>query len=83
MVSECKSLEIVFAYWLFCNYKIHTCISHVICICIHVAAAANEVVLEVVAEPQELLEQEEGRENPAQGPVHPVTSSSLKASPSV
>ena len=83
MVSECKSLAIVFAYWLFCNYKIHTCISHVICICVRVAAAAKEVVLEVVAEPQEPLEQEEGRENPAQGPVHPIPSSSPKASPGV
>ena len=27
--------------------------SHVICICTHVAAAAEEVVYEVVAEPQE------------------------------
>ena len=42
--------------------------------CIRVAAAAEEVVYEVVAEPQEPLEQaqqEERREAPAQGPVHP------------
>ena len=30
----------------------HACISHVICICIRVAAATEEVVYEVVAEPQ-------------------------------
>ena len=44
--------------------------------CIRVAAAAEEVVYEVVAEPQEPLEQaqqEERREAPAQGPVHPRT----------
>jgi len=41
---------------------------------VRVAAAAEEVVYEVVAEPQEPLEQaqqEERREAPAQGPVHP------------
>ena len=44
------------------------------CICTRVAAATEEVVFEVVAEPQEPLEQaqqEERREAPAQGPVHP------------
>ena len=48
--------------------------SHIICICIRVAAAAEEVIYEVVAEPPEPLEQaqqEERREAPAQGPVHP------------
>ena len=48
--------------------------SQVICICIHVAAATEEIVYEVVAEPPELLEQaqqEERRENQAQGPVDP------------
>ena len=29
--------------------------SHVICICIRVAAAAEEIVYEVVAEPQEIV----------------------------
>jgi len=50
--------------------------SHIICICIRVAAAAEEVVFEVVAEPQEPLEQalqEERREIQAQGPVDPST----------
>ena len=51
----------------------HACISHIICICTHVAAAAEEVIYEVVAEPPEPLEQaqqEERRENQAQGPTH-------------
>ena len=41
--------------------------------CTRVAAAAEEVVYEVVAEPPEPLEhaqQEERRENQAQGPTH-------------
>ena len=45
-----------------------------ICICIRVAAAAEEVIYEVVAEPPESLEQaqqEERRENQAQSPVEP------------
>ena len=49
--------------------------AHVICICIRirVAAAAEEVIYEVVAEPPDPLEQaqqEERRENQAQGPTH-------------
>ena len=50
--------------------------SHVICICILVAAAAEEVVYEVVAEthePQGQAPQQEGREESAQGPPHPST----------
>ena len=48
--------------------------SHVICICTRVAAAAKEVVYEVVAEPQEpqgQAPQQEVREESAQGPTHP------------
>ena len=48
--------------------------SHIICICIRVAVAAEEVIYEVVAEPPEPLEQaqqEERRENQAQGRVDP------------
>jgi len=48
--------------------------SHIICICIRVAAAAEEVIYEVVAEPPEPLEQaqqEVRRENQAQGLVDP------------
>ena len=47
--------------------------SHIICICTCVAAATEEVIYEVVAEPPEPLEhaqQEERRENQAQGPTH-------------
>ena len=48
--------------------------SHVICI--RVETAPEETVYEVIADPQEPPEQaqqEERRENPAQGPVHPST----------
>ena len=47
--------------------------SYIICICTRVAAAAEEVVYEVVAEPQEpqgqALQQEDRGES-AQGPTH-------------
>ena len=49
--------------------------SHVICLCTRVAAAVEEVVYEVVEEPQEpqgqAPQQEERRENQAQGPIDP------------
>ena len=48
--------------------------SHVICICTRVAAAAEEVVYEVVAEPQEShgqAPQQEVREEAAPGPADP------------
>ena len=60
--------------------------SHVICICTRVAAVAEEVVYEVVAESQELQgqapqqEQEIG-ENSAQGPVHPGTEQQSEGKP--
>ena len=63
-----------FGCWLAVNFINHACILIIICICIRVAAAAEEVVFEVVAEPQEPLEQalqEERREIQAQGPVDP------------
>ena len=47
---------------------------HAICICTRVAAAAEEVVYEVVAEPQEpqgQAPQQEDRGESAQGPTHP------------
>ena len=50
--------------------------SHIICICTRVAAAAEEVVYEVVAEPQEpqgQAPQKEDRGESAQGPSHPST----------
>ena len=58
--------------------------SHDMCICICVVAAAEEVVYEVVAEPQEpqrQAPQQEDRGELAQGPAHPVLSSRRKASP--
>ena len=48
--------------------------SHTICICTRVADASEEVVYEVVAEPQEpqgQAPQQEAREESAQGPAHP------------
>ena len=52
----------------------HAYISHVISICIRIAATAEEVVYEVVAEPQEpqgQAPQEEVRGESAQGPANP------------
>ena len=58
--------------------------SHVICMCTCVAATAEEVVYEVVAEPPEPLEQaqqEERREAPGQGPVHISTGQQPEGKP--
>ena len=58
--------------------------SHVICICIRVAAAAEEVVYEVVAEPQEpqgQAPQEEVRRELAQGPTHPSVEQQTQGKP--
>ena len=58
--------------------------SHVICICIRVAAAAEETVYEVVAEPQDSqgqVLQQEDREEPAQGPIHPSTEQQTQGKP--
>ena len=58
--------------------------SHVICICIRIAAAAEEIVYEVVAEPQEPQGQTlqyEDREEPAQGPIHPSTEQQTQGKP--
>ena len=58
--------------------------SHVICICTRVAAAAEEVVYEVVAEPPEPLEQaqqEERRENQGQGPMDPSAEQQTQGKP--
>ena len=55
--------------------------SHDMCICIRVVAAAEEVVYEVVAEPQEpqgQAPQQEDREKPAQGPIHPSTEQQMQ-----
>ena len=58
--------------------------SHVICICIRVAATAEEIVYKEVAEPPEPLEQaqqEERRENQAQGPVDPSVEQQTQGKP--
>ena len=58
--------------------------SHVICICIRVAAAVEEVIYEVVAEPQEpqgQAPQQEGREESARGPSHPSTEQQTQGKP--
>jgi len=58
--------------------------SHIICICIRVAATAEEVIYEVVVEPPEPLEQaqqEERRENQAQGPVDPGVEQQTQGKP--
>jgi len=58
--------------------------SHIICICIHVAAAAEEVVYEVVAEPQEpqgQAPQQEVRGELAQGPTHPSVEQQTQGKP--
>ena len=74
-----------FGYWLFVIFVNHACIAHVICICIRVAAAAEEVVYEVVAEPQEpqgqAPQQEERHENQAQGPIDPGIEQQTQGSP--
>ena len=66
-----------------CNYKIIHALTHIICI--RVAAATEEVVYEVVAEPQEpqgqAPQQEERRENQAQGPVDPGTEQQSQGKP--
>ena len=45
-------VRIYFGYWLLVIFINHAYISHVICICIRVAAVAEEIVYEVVVEPQ-------------------------------
>ena len=55
--------------------------SHIICICIRVAAAAEEAIYEVVAEPLEQARQEERRENQAQGPVDPGVEQKTQGKP--
>ena len=58
--------------------------SHVMCICIRVAAAAEAVAYEVVAEPQEPHEQalpQEDREESAQGPSNPSTEQQTQGKP--
>ena len=58
--------------------------SHIICICTRVAAAAEEIVYEVVAEPLEpqgQTPQQEVRGESAQGPSHPSTEPQTQGKP--
>ena len=78
-------VRIYFGYWLLVIFINHAYISHVICICIRIAAAAEEVVYEVVAEPQEPQWQARSRRIVGSRPKAPlilVLSSRRKASPS-
>ena len=73
-----------FSYWLLVILINHACISHDICICIRVAAAAEEVVYEVVAEPQEQQGQappQEVRGELAQGPTDPSAEQQTQGKP--
>jgi len=65
-----------------CNNKIVFVLTHIICI--RVAAAAEEVVYEVVAEPQEpqgKAPQQEAREESAQAPTHPSAEQQTQGKP--
>ena len=67
-----------------CNFYKSCMHSHVICICTRVAAAAEKVVYEVVAEPQEpqgQAPQQEVREESAQGPANPSTEQQTQGKP--
>ena len=66
-----QKVRILFGYGLLVNFIKSCMYSHVIRICIRVAAAAEEVVYEVVTEPQGQAPQEEVSGESAQGPTHP------------
>ena len=58
--------------------------SHIICICTRVAVEAEEIVYEVVAEPQEpqgQTPQQEVRGESAQGPSHPSAEQQTQGKP--
>ena len=79
-----QKVRIVFGYRLLVIFIKSYMYSHVICICIRVVAAAEEVVYEVVAEPQEPQEQapqEEVRGESAQGPTHPGVEQQTQGKP--
>ena len=70
--------------YLYSFFVIHACIPHIIYMCICVAAAAKEIVYEVVAEPQEpqgQAPQQEVRGELPKAQLTLVLSSRLKASP--
>ena len=79
-----QKVRIVFGYGLLVIFMKSCMYSHVIRICIHVAAAAEEVVYEVVAEPQEpqsQAPQEQVRGESAQGPTHPSAEQQTQGKP--
>ena len=70
--------------WIICNFYKSCMHSHIMCICTRVAAAAEEVVYEVVAEPQGpqgQAPQQEDRGELAQGPTHPSTEQQMQGKP--
>ena len=79
-----QKVRIVFGYGLLVIFIKSCMYSHVIRICIRVAAAAEEVVYEVVAEPQEpqgQAPQQEVRGESAQGPTHPSVEQQTQVKP--
>ena len=79
-----QKVRIVFGYGLLVIFIKSYMHSHVICICIRVAAAAEEVVYEVVAEqqePQGQAPQQEGHEESAEGPSHHSTEQQTQGKP--
>ena len=79
-----QKVRIVFGYGLLVIFIKSCMYSHVIRICIHIAAAAEEVVYEVVAEPQEpqgQAPQEEVHGGLAQGPPHPSVEQQTQGKP--
>ena len=72
-------LHLVIGYF---KIATHACI--LISLCIRIAAAAEEVVYEVVAEPQEpqgQAPQQEDRGERAQGPTHPSVEQQAQGKP--
>ena len=79
-----QKVRIVFGYGLLVIFIKSCMYSHVIRICIRVTAAVEEVVYEVVAEPQEpqgQAPQEEVRGEWAQGPTHPSVEQQTQGKP--
>ena len=79
LVGRLLRISLVYSYL---HFFINSCMhSHVICICTRVAAAAEEVVYEVVAEPQGQAPQQEDLGESAQGPTHPSTEQQTQGKP--
>ena len=79
-----QKVRILFGYGLLVIFIKSRMYSHVIRIYICVASAAEEVVYEVVAEPQEpqgQAPQEEVRGELAQGPTHPSVEQQTQGKP--